>query len=85
MKTMTKIIIGMGLGSTIPIIAGLTVVLFATAGQQTALTLLYSKIPAALSNTFLEAAILQNEPEEAVAILRKQASYVRMLGNNSFM
>jgi hypothetical protein len=85
MKTMFKIIIGMCLGCMIPVIVGSIVIVFATVNQLSSLTIFYSKIPAILSNTYLESAMVQNEPEEAVAILKKQASYVRMLGNNNLM
>ena len=77
--------IGIGLGCAIPVIVGSIVILFATVSQLSSLTILYSKIPATLSNTFLEAAIIQNSSEEAIVILKKQASYVRMLGNNNLM
>ncbi len=85
MKTMFKIIIGMGIGCMIPVIAGSIVILFATTSQLSSLSIFYSKIPAILSNTYLESAIIDSNFGGAVAILKKQASYVRMLGNSNLM
>ena len=85
MKSLNNFIVGISIGLLIPVFFGLALVLVATPSKLTTLTLLYSQIPAALANTYLDSAILQSRPREAVSILRKQAGYARMLGNNDLM
>ena len=85
MRKINQLAIGIFIGLLSPIIFGFAVLIVANPSQLTTLTSVYSNVPAMLANTYLEAAVLSNEPEQAIKILRKQAGYARMLGNNNLM
>ncbi len=84
-KSISKILIGMGVGCVIPVIALMILILVSSVPQLTSLTIFYSRIPAILSSTYLDTAILTQDTLEAVTGLEKQGSYARVLGNNNLM